>query len=107
MPLGAPLDYSFVAGDTASVLTVTCKRSDTGAVIDLTGVTVSLKWRIDGGTLVTKTMTVTAPATGVATYEFDTADLVAGIMLAEVEVTTGSGITTSLEAFRFTIRAKV
>lgn len=107
MPLGEPLDFSFVAGDTASVLTVTCKRSDTGVVIDLTGATVRLKWRIDGGTLVTKLMTVTTPATGVATYEFDTGDLTAGQMMAEVEITTGSGVTTSLEPFYFTIREKV
>lgn len=108
MPLGAPLDYSFVAGDTASVLTVTCKRSDTGAVIDLTGASVALKYRIDGGTLQSRTMTIDAdPSTGVVTYEFDSGDLTEGQMVAEVEVTTLAGITTSLEPFRFTIRGRV
>lgn len=108
MPLGAPMDYSFVAGDTASVLVVYCRRSDDDSIpVDLTGASVKLMWRIDGGTLVTRGMTIADASAGKATYEFTTSELAAGIMSAEVEVTTADGITTSLESFRFTIRARV
>jgi BppU N-terminal domain len=105
--LGGSMDYSFVAGDTNSVLTVTCKRADSGAVIDLAGATVSLKWRVDGGTLVTKSMTITDAPNGVCAYTFGTGELVAGIMVAEVAVTIGGKVTTSVEPFRFTVRPTV
>lgn len=75
--------------------------------LDLAGATVTLKYRVDGGTLATKTMTVTDPTNGVATYTFGTGDLTAGIMVAEVEVTSAGKVTSSIEAMRFTVRAKV
>jgi hypothetical protein len=65
---------------------------------------VTLRWRIDGGTLVTKTMTITDAPNGVCTYTFDAADLVAGIMQAEVRVTLAGKFTTSVEPFFFTVR---
>jgi hypothetical protein len=102
--LGGALDYDFVAGDDNSVLTVTCKKADGSGVIDLTGTVVTLRWSIDGATKVEKTMTSSAPATGVATYTFGTGDLVAGMMTAEVIVTAGGKKVTSLEPFVFTIR---
>jgi hypothetical protein len=105
---GGTMDYDFVSGDTNSVLTVTCKRSDTAAALDLTGATATLKYRIDGGTLVTKTMTVALPETGgICTYTFGTAELTGGIMVAEVEVTAAGKVLSSLEAMRFTVRPKV
>lgn len=107
MALGGTLDYSLVAGDTNTALTVTCKRADTGAAINLAGATVSLKWRVDGGTLVTKTMTVTDEANGVASYTFGAGELTAGLMVAEVEVTLAGKVTSSVEPMRFTVRAKL
>jgi hypothetical protein len=105
--LGGLLDYSFVSGDTNSVLTVTCTRADTLAALNLATATVALKWRIDGGTLQTKTMTVTDAANGIATYTFTTGELTAGLMVAEVEVTDGGKVISSAETMRFTVRAKV
>jgi hypothetical protein len=104
MALGGSMDFSFVAGDTNSVLTVTCKRSDTGAAINLAGMTVSIRWSVDGGTPVTKSMTITDAANGVCTYTFGTGDLVAGIMRAEVIITSSGKVVTSLEPFSFTVR---
>jgi hypothetical protein len=105
--LGGSMDYSFVAGDTDSVLTVTCKRADTGAVINLSAATVALSWRVDGGTLVTKSMTITDAPNGVCTYTFAVDELVAGIMQAEVEVTAAGKKVTSVEPFSFTVRPRL
>lgn len=105
--LGGSMDYSFVAGDTNSVLTVTCRRSDDNVVIDLSGATVALKWRVDGGTLITKSMTITDAPNGICTYTFGAGELVAGIMVAEVAVTIAGKVTTSVEPFRFTVRPTV
>ena len=107
MALGGTLDYNLVAGDTNTALIVTCKRADTGAAIDLTGATVTLKWRIDGGTLATKTMTITDAANGIASYTFGTSELAAGLMVAEVEVAVSGKTSSSVEAMRFTVRPKV
>src|SRR5512145_3222151 len=107
MALGGMMDYSFVAGDTNSVLTVTCKRADTGAPINLAGATVALKWRIDGGTLVSKSMTIVDAANGIVSYTFAAGELLEGLMRAEVEVTVTGKVTTSVEPFVFTVRAKV
>lgn len=103
MALGAPLDYSFVAGDTNSALVVTCKDKD-GVVIDISAATVSLKWSIDGAAAVTKTMTITDGPNGVASYTFGTGELTAGIMRAEVKVAAAGKTVTSIEPFVFTIR---
>lgn len=105
--LGGAVDFSFVAGDTNSVLTVTCKDAAAGTPINLSASTVALKWRVDGGTLVSKTMTVTDAANGVVAYTFGSSELAEGIMVAEVEITTSGKITTSLEPFRFSIRGRV
>jgi hypothetical protein len=105
--LGGALDYDFVAGDTNSVLTVTCQKADGTGPMNLTGGTVTLRWSVDGATKVEKTMTLTDPANGVASYTFGTGELVAGIMAAEVVVTMGGKNVTSLEPFTFTVRPAI
>lgn len=99
----------FVAGDTGSKLVVTCKDKGTGDLIDLTGATVRLKYRIAGGSLATKTMSIQSPSTsGKAEYLFLAGELTDGEMVGEVEITDGEGkVTTQVTPFRLAIRAKV
>lgn len=98
-----------VAGDTASKLVVTCKDNATQSVIDLTGATVRLRYRIDGGALQVKTMTVQTPAAnGKADYQWAGGELTAGTLLAEVEITDAAGkVMTSLEPIYLPVRAKL
>lgn len=81
---------SFVAGDTGSVLRVTCKDNATGAAINLTGATVELRWNA-GGITTTRTMTVIDATNGVAEYQFTATDLVPGEMAFEVKITDSGG----------------
>lgn len=104
---GGTADYQLVEKDTLTTLQVTCKRADTGAVIDLTGITPTLKYKIGGGTLVSRTMTVTTATMGLCTYQFVTNELTPGIMVAEVELLSGGKVVSSLEVARLTIRAKL
>lgn len=97
---------SFVSGDTGSKLEVTCKRDDTGAVIDLTGSTVKLKWDDAAGALQTKAMTITDAANGIAEYQFLANELFAQQMKFEVEITDSGGkVLHSLELIRENVRA--
>jgi hypothetical protein len=83
-------------GDTLPVLSVTLRGSD-GNVFNLTGYTVLLKIETRLGTFISRTMTVSAPATGVATYTLTAADwLVLGVGLhrMEYEATNGSAVQT-------------
>lgn len=102
-------DIDFVAGDTGSVHgPVTCKDK-AGTVIDLTGASAKLIYRMDGGAKITKTMTVNSPTTdGKVQYQFLTGELVVGVMAGEVEITDSSGdVITELCVFTRRIRAKV
>jgi len=101
--------FKAIAGDTKTKLRITCKDADTGAVIDLTGATANLLWRIDGGTLVTKTgITVVAPPTsGIVEYQFTTGELIAGYMEAEVELTDVSAKKNTSFKFNIDIEARL
>jgi hypothetical protein len=96
-----------IAGDRGSKLVVTCKDSETGAVLDLTSKTIQLRYQINGGTLVTKTMTAQSPAaSGNAEYQFAAADLVAGTMVLEVRLQNGlADQLTSVDKSRLTVGA--
>lgn len=99
--------YDYVAGDTATKHgPVTCKDKD-GAVIDLTGATVRLLYRINAGALQTKNMTVLTPATnGKAEYLFLAGELIAGEMEGSVQITDASSkVVTETCTFFRTIRA--
>lgn len=76
-----------VQNDTATTLQATCTNVD-GTVIDLTNASVAIEWTVNGGSLVSKTMTVTSPTTGVAAYTFATGDLASpGLLLYRVVIT--------------------
>lgn len=104
-----------VAGDSGTLLRVSLSNKQTRQPVDLSGATVNLKYRIDGGPLETRAMTIVAPATsGIAEYRFASSDLVLGagvshgLLRYEIEVTDAGGkITTSLDIVSLTIRAKV
>lgn len=101
------IDY--VAGDTGTIHgPVTCKDK-AGTVIDLTGGSAKLLYRMDGGSLQTKTMTVNSPATsGNVQYQFLSGELIAGEMVGEIEVTdSGNKIITEICTFTRAIRAKI
>lgn len=97
----------FIAGDTGSVLQVTCKDTDDVA-INVTGATVRLKYRIDGAALQTKTMTLVTAASGIVKYQFLADELTKGVMESEVEITDSSSkVTTSLRKMKHEIGAKL
>jgi hypothetical protein len=80
-----------VCGDTATTISVTCTNVD-GSVIDLTGASATIEWVINGGALVSKTMSIPAPKTGVCCYTFATGDLAtAGQLLYRVIITFAGG----------------
>ena len=80
----------FVAGDTGSVRRITC-RDDDGSVIDLTGATVTIRWKDAAGTLVERPMTVVSPAAGVAEYQFAAGELYSPRMALGYRVTDATG----------------
>lgn len=96
-----------VAGDTESTLKITCKDSD-GTVINLTGATVRVYWRIANGNVQSRTMTIDAsPATGIATYKFQSGDLIVGDLVGEIEIQFTSGtILTSVVTFTINVRLR-
>lgn len=109
-----PSATDLVAGDTGTLLRVPITNRQDESAIDLTGAVVTLYWRIDGGSLQTRTMTVQTPADGIAEYQFATGDLVLaagatyGTLRAEVEVTDAGGKKlTGLDPIALTIRARV
>ncbi len=106
--MAAPI-FDFVAGDTNSVVRVTVVNKQTRAVIDLTNATVLFIYTIDTGSTQSRTMTVLSPATaGVVEYQFVTGDLVAGAMIANIEVTFADAtILSQLDSFTFQVRAKL
>jgi hypothetical protein len=83
--------FSFVEGDTASKLRVTCKNRDTGNVIDLTGGTVQLQWKTRRKVFVEKGMTLVDAINGIAEYLFVAGELEPPAMKFEVEITDGFG----------------
>ena len=98
-----------VAGDRASVLRITVSDQETEQVVDLTARTVTLRYKINGGALVEKTMTVLDQVNqlGKAEYVFLAADVPeAGTMEYEVRLDAGlPGQLTTVEAGQLSIRA--
>lgn len=98
-----------VAGDSSSVLRVTVFDSETKEPMDLTGRTVTLRFRLNGGTVVPVAMTVLDQTNqrGKAEYEFQSADLLsAGLVEYEIRLDSGTGNQlTSLETGQLAVRA--
>ena len=101
--------FKFVESDTGSTLEITAKDDATGVVIDLTGSTVSLRYRIQGGSLQTKAMTLDGdPTTGKATYKFLSGELTPGEFIGDVTITDASTETvSSLENIVLEIKSRV
>ncbi len=105
------MSVELVVGDGGSELFFTFKSKATGELKDLTGKTVNVEFRVDGGPLQTRAATVLDQATkpGQASYRLLTSDL------SSVGTLTGQAVVdpntadqlTSLELFNLTIRARL
>lgn len=99
------MSYDFVAGDTGSILNVTCKDKATKAVMDLTNCTVSLQWLNAAGTRTTVAMTIVSAVAGTVKYQFTTGQLFAPGMIFEVKITDAlSKVVTSLDTISVSVR---
>lgn len=100
---------ALVSGDAGSVLRVHLTDSETDEAVDLTGKTVKLRYRINGGTVIEKDMTLLDQTNqkGWAQYQFAPADLpTAGDLEGETRLDPGGpGQLTSDETFHIPIRA--
>lgn len=89
----------WVEGDSKTVLQATCKDQD-GAVIDLTGFSAKLFYRINNAPLLERTMTVYNAAAGVLRYQFTAQEMLPGMFEGEIKIydgndqLTGGGIIT-------------
>jgi hypothetical protein len=100
-----------VAGDGASVLRVTVRDSQSQEPVDLTGKAVMLRYKLAGGAIVEKTMTVLdqANAPGQAEYAFAVADLPTPGSL-EYEIRLNDGLAsqlTSIETGQLAVRGEL
>ena len=102
----------FVAGDTNSTYLKVIIDAGSNQLVDLTGYTVTLRWRntLTGNMTATRSMVVLNQTTskGQASYRFAPGELVAPYMWDDVVVTeTATGrFVTQLEEVKSTIRAK-
>ena len=107
-----PIEATFVAADTGSKLTVTCKEKSTGSVIDLTGATGQIRFKIISPdksevALVTAAMTVEVAASGTISYTFTSGQLAEGLLVADVTLTlSGGGTVTNTAPIEEVIRAR-
>ena len=98
----------FVSGDTGSKLRLTITDKDSGAAINLTGATVTLRWKNSSGTLVSRTMTVVTAASGICEYQFAAGELFAPKMRLEAEVVDSGGkIVTGLDLIELAVREQL
>jgi len=101
------MDYDFGEDDTGSKLRVTCKDSQTGLPINLTGATVKLQWRKPDVTLASVVMTVIDALGGVAEYLFAAGELKPKGMDFTVEITDSGGkILKNVNVIYKTVRPK-
>tara|TARA_B110000977_G_scaffold199903_1_gene288643 strand:- start:1474 stop:1803 length:330 start_codon:yes stop_codon:yes gene_type:complete len=105
--------FNLVAKDNAPQVKATITREDDGAVVDLTGATVYLKFRKKGNTTTLFTITgVNDPATnypkGIVLFNFGTNDLniAAGFYEGEIEIIyPNTTVETIYELVNFQLRA--
>ncbi|MDT7040849.1 BppU family phage baseplate upper protein [Candidatus Nitronereus thalassa] len=103
------MSAELISLDTGSVLVVTCKNNQDGQVLSLTGATVRLRYKIDGGAAQTVVMTITDAANGLVQYQFGDNELAVGLVLVgETEITDGTGkVVTQLEPFVLPLRSRL
>tara|TARA_R110002124_G_scaffold283536_2_gene459677 strand:- start:419 stop:748 length:330 start_codon:yes stop_codon:yes gene_type:complete len=105
--------FNLVAKDNAPQVKATITREDDGAVVDLTGATVYLKFRKKGTTTTLFTLTgINDPATnypkGIVLFNFGTNDLniAAGFYEGEIEIIyPNTTVETIYELVNFQLRA--
>ena len=96
----------FVESDTGSILRLTCKNNTDESVIDVTGATVVLRYKIDGGTLQTKAMTLQDATNGIVQVQFGAGELTPGELTGAAQITDSGGLVlTQLEPGKWPIRA--
>lgn len=100
--------YQLVARDGNSIFQAVIRNSATQALVDLTGKTVQLRYQLNGGSTIEKTMTVLSQITnmGEAEYRFLPADLPAGGTISgEVRLQAGlSDQLTTVDTFHLSVR---
>ena len=96
----------FVVGDTETKVKFKLRNRTTGDVIDLTGASVTFRYKISTPATKVRTMNVESPATGgVVSYQFVSGDLAAGLLEGEVQAVLSSGKRlTSADTVRYEIR---
>lgn len=101
--------YEVVAGDPGSGILVTIKDSVTGKPVDLTGKTIQLRYTLNGGATVQKTMTALNQTTnpGQAQYQFLSTDLTAaGSLKGEARLQPGlADQLTTIDDFHIAVKA--
>lgn len=83
-----------VTTDTGSTLVVHCTNAQDQQPIDLTGGSVTLRWKA-GAIVEERAMTITSAATGTCEYTFLADELTAPRMRFEVEITDAQGFVVS------------
>lgn len=77
-----------------------------GDAVDITGATITMRYKIAGGSIVERTATITDASNGIAQYEAVADELTAGMMQREWKVLTAAGkIHTAAEIFHSDIEA--
>jgi hypothetical protein len=101
--------YELVAGDGGTKLSVTISDLETKQPVDLTGKTVTLRYAVNGGTTVEKTMTLLNQTLhpGQAEYQFLTTDItVGGQITGEVRLQSGlPDQLTTVDSFHLAVKA--
>ena len=97
------MPYELTAGDTGSAITATLKDSN-GAPLDLTGMTASFIFAINGQPSVTKSATVLNAAAGTVQYAWQSVDLTPGRLIGRFKmVDSGQGLSVSSRPFGITV----
>lgn len=98
----------FVEADTQPTLELTFRDRVTKVLQNLTGTTVTLRWKIESGAKVERAMTITDAVNGVAEYQFATGELTPGTFQYEATITDGTGRTlTTLMIQLLEVRARI
>jgi hypothetical protein len=102
------MNNEFVSGDTGSALVMTCLDNVTNLPLNLTGASVSIKWKNSVNVLVTRAGTIVNPLTGVVRYQFASGELFSPSMSIEVEVTDGGGnVISNLDLIKIAVREQL
>ena len=104
--------YNLVKDDTAPQVKSTITRSDTGAVVDMTGATVRMYFRSKGSTSILFTLTAANVgdnfSTGIAIFAFSAGNLdqTDGFYEGEIEITyANSTVETIYDVLNFYVRS--